>query len=268
VKSAVKLLLHYLSVSVRSQMQYKTSFAISLVAQFFLMSVELVAIWALFARFGTLATWTLPEVAFLYGMSNMAFAISETSARGFDIFGSRVVKQGNFDWILLRPRSTALQVAGLEFRLRYLGRLLQGACVLIWAMAKLGIVWTAAKALLAIFAIFGGACMFSGLFVIQAVISFWTTESLEIFNTVTYGGAETAQYPLSIYRDWFRKFFTFVIPLACLNYFPALAILGRTDPSGASPLIQWMSPVFGVFFLLVTLQFWKFGVRHYRSTGS
>jgi ABC-2 type transport system permease protein len=268
IKGSLRLLLHYIAVSVRGQMQYKTSFAIGVLAQFLLMGVEWIAIWSLFARFGNLATWTLPEVALLYGMANMAFAISETAARGFDIFGYRVVKQGDFDWLLLRPRSTALQVAGLEFRLRYLGRFVQGAVVLSWATAKLGIAWTFAKAGLAAAAILGGACMFSGLFVLQAVLCFWTTESLEILNTVTYGGVETAQYPLAIYRDWFRKFFTYVIPLACLNYFPALAILGRTDPSGVPAVIQWMSPVFGVLFLLVTLRIWEFGVRHYRSTGS
>ena len=48
---------------------------------------------------------------------------------------------------------------------------------------------------------------------LQATLAFWTTETLEIVNTVSYGGVETAQYPLSIYRPWFRHFFTFVVPL-------------------------------------------------------
>lgn len=77
-----------------------------------------------------------------------------------------------------------------------------------------------------------------------------------------------AQYPLTIYRPWFRRFFTFVIPLACVNYFPALAILGRPDPLGMPVFLQWIAPLIGVGFLVVTLQVWKIGVRHYRSTGS
>jgi hypothetical protein len=36
-----------------------------------------------------------------------------------------------------------------------------------------------------------------------------------------------SQYPLEIYRPWFRRFFIFVIPLGCINYLPGVAILGR-----------------------------------------
>ena len=102
----------------------------------------------------------------------------------------------------------------------------------------------------------------------SAIHVIWTTESLEIVNTVTYGGVETVQYPLAIYRSWFRRFFTFVVPLACINYFPALAILDRADPYGGPAFMGWAAPAVGLGFLLVTLQIWQIGVRHYRSTGS
>jgi ABC-2 type transport system permease protein len=87
-------------------------------------------------------------------------------------------------------------------------------------------------------------------------------------NCTTYGGVEAAQFPLTIYRPWFRAIFTFVIPLAAINYFPAHAILNLRDVLGSTPLIQWLSPLTGVLFLVVCLQFWRFGVKHYTSTGS
>jgi len=265
---ALRLLWTYARASFRGQMQYKASFTMGIIAQVFQTAIEIAAIWALFARFGSLLSWTLPEVAMLYGIANMSLAIAESAGRGFDIFGYRVVKQGEFDWLLLRPRSTALQVAGLEIHLRYMGRFIQGAVVLGWAVAKLGISWTFPKAVLVAGSVLGGACLFSGLFILQAVLAFWTTESLEVFATVTYGGVETAQYPLGIYRGWFRKFFTFVVPLACMNYFPALVILDRTTLVPVPAGLLWLSPLTGLVFLLVSLRFWEFGVRHYRSTGS
>ena len=99
-------------------------------------------------------------------------------------------------------------------------------------------------------------------------MAFWTVETLEIVNTITYGGVETAKFPHVIYCDWFRKFFTFVVPLACVSYFPVVAILERTDPLGTPVVLQWVSPVVGVAFLGVALGVWQVGVRHYRSTGS
>jgi hypothetical protein len=119
---------------------------------------------------------------------------------------------GDFDHLLLRPRSTALQLAGQELTLRRVGRLLQGLFVFVWANHHLEIVWSVSKVALFTGAIFGGACLFVGLLVIQATIAFWTIESLELMNTMTYGGVQTAQYPLSIYRSWFRKLFTYVVP--------------------------------------------------------
>ncbi len=264
---ALRLYFRYIGISVRSQMQYRASFVMLTLGHFLMTGIEFLSVWALFARFGSLKEWTLPEVALFYGMVNIAFAIADATSRGFDIFAN-TVKSGEFDRILLRPRSTALQVAGQELTLRRIGRLSQGLLVLLWGANALTVAWSLTTAALVVAAIVGGACLFSGLLVLQATMAFWTTETLEIVNTVTYGGVETAQYPLTIYRPWFRRFFTGVIPLACINYFPVLAILGRPDPLGTPPLFQWASPGVGILFLVVALQIWKIGVRHYHSTGS
>jgi len=263
----LRLYARYAGISIRGQMQYRASFVMMSLGQLAITGVEFLGIWALFQRFGSLRGWTLPEVALLYGLVNVAFALADAFGRGFDLF-EQMIRLGDFDRLLLRPRGTAFQVAARELTLMRVGRLLQGLAVLGWGAARLGVAWTAPKIILALAAILGGACMFFGLFVLQAVLTFWTVEGLEIMNTVTYGGTETAQYPLPIYQDWFRRFFTWVVPLACVNYLPAQAILGRPDPLGAPPALQWAAPAVGLAFMLLCLQTWKLGVRHYRSTGS
>jgi ABC-type uncharacterized transport system, permease component len=257
----------YMAVALRGQMQYRASFALLSVGQFFALGIEFLGIWALFDRFGSIRGWSLPEVALLYGMVNVAFALAESFGRGFDLF-SALIKAGDFDRLLLRPRSTALQVAGSDFQFLRVGRLAVGLVALAWSASVLAVAWTPAKAALVVASVLGGACVFYGLFVLQAVLCFWTVESLEIMNTVTYGGTETAQYPLGIYRPWFRRFFTFVVPLACVNYIPASALLGREAALGVPPWLPWVAPLVGVAFLLVCLRVWTFGERRYRSTGS
>ena len=264
---AFRLYLRYIGVSFRGQMQYRASFVMLSIGQFLVTGIEFLGVWALFDRFGSLQGWTLPEVALFYGVVNVAFAIGDAMSRGFDLVGT-LIKGGDFDRILLRPRSTALQLAGQELTLRRIGRFLQGLAVLLWAASALEVAWSPDRIALMVAAVIGGACLFFGLFVLQGAMAFWTVETLEIMNTVTYGGVETAQYPIVIYRPWFRKFFTFVVPLACVNYFPTLAVLGRPDPLGTPVLFQWLAPVVGVAFLIAALQVWKVGVRHYRSTGS
>jgi ABC-2 type transport system permease protein len=157
---------------------------------------------------------------------------------------------------------------GYEFTLRRVGRFSQGTAVLVWGAYAADVAWTPGRLALLIAAILGGACMFLGLIMIQAVMAIWTTEPLEIMNAFTYGGVYAAQYPLSVYRAWFRRFFTFIIPLAFVNYIPALTILGRADAASGIACLGWLSPLPGIAFLLVALRIWRFGVRHYCSTGS
>lgn len=103
---------------------------------------------------------------------------------------------------------------------------------------------------------------------LHATICFWTTESLDLMSVLTNGGVECGQYPLSICAAWFRRFSIFVVPLACMLYFPLLAILGRDDPLGSPPWFQWTSPLAGVAFRLLALPAFRLGVRRHTSTAS
>lgn len=55
--------------------------------------------------------------------------------------------------------------------------------------------------------------------------------------------------------------------LAFVNFVPGADVLGRPDGLGPEWL-AWACPGIGVAFLLVCLQVWRVGERHYRSTGS
>jgi ABC-2 type transport system permease protein len=265
--NAIAMYFRYIGVSMRSQMQYRGSFAMMTFGHFAITGIEFLGMLALFDRFDSIQGWRLPEVAFMYGIVNIAFALADAGTRAFDMFGT-MVKSGDFDRVLIRPRSTALQLAGQELTLRRVGRLAQGVAVIVFAIVALDIDWNVAKVLLTLAAIAGGAALFAGLVILQATLAFWSTETLEIMNTLTYGGVETTQYPLDIYRSWFRRFFIYGVPLATISYFPTLAVLGRADALGSTLPFQYLSPLIGLAFLVVCLQVWKFGVRHYCSTGS
>ena len=257
----------YLGISVRSQMQYRASFLMLGIGHFLVTGIEFATVWVLFDRFGSLRGWTLAEVGLFYGMIHTAFALSDAASRGFDLFGI-MVKNGDFDRVLLRPRSAALQVAGQEVTLRRVGRLAQGLIVLAWSAARLGVAWTPLRFLLVVATVVSAACLFFGILVLQSTAAFWTVETLEMFNCLTYGGVQTTQYPIAIYRTWFRKLFTYVVPLAAVSYFPGLAVLGKVDPLGTGRLFQSLAPIAGPAFLGVSLLAWRIGVRHYQSTGS
>ena len=265
---ALSLYCRMLALSARAQLQYRVSFLLMSVGQFVATGVEALGVWALFDRFGSLSGWTLAQVGVFYGVVNIGFALADALARGFDVFGAQYVKTGQFDRLLLRPRATELQLFGHEITLYRIGRIAQGGLMLGFAVSLGEQTLQAWQWLLLLWAIVGCVCLFVGLFMLGATLSFWTVESLEVINTFTYGGAETAQYPLSIYTPWFRRFFTFVVPLGCVAYFPVVAALNVVDPLGTTRAFQMSAPIAGVAFLLVCIGVWRMGVRHYTSTGS
>jgi ABC-2 type transport system permease protein len=267
LRGALSLYGRYIAISMRGQLQYRASFAMLALGQLVGTGVEFIGIWALFHRFGALGPWSLAQVAFLYGLADVGFALASAFCRGFDTFGN-MVKSGDFDRLLLRPRSTVLQLLGQELHLMRVGRLAQGLVILIWAGQAAGVDWSAATVGLLLTALAGGVCLYTGIIVLQATSTFWTVETLEVWSSFTYGGNYASQYPLTIYRPWFRRALLTALPLGCVVYLPGVAILGATEPLGTPVELQWAAPLAGVAFLLVSLQIWRLGVRRYTSTGS
>lgn len=254
----------YIGILFKSQMQYRTSFWLLAFGQFLVPFTVFAGLYFMFERFGQIKGWSFHEVALCFSVIHMAFAISECFARGFDSFSS-LVGNGDFDRLLVRPRGTVLQVLGSKFEFTRVGRLLQSVIILSWAVSRLSIDWTVFKILTLLLMVASGVFIFTGIFMLAAAMCFWTVQGLEIANIFTDGGREMAQYPLNIYQKWVKRFFTFIIPFGCVNYLPLLYLLGKA-PGHALPYM--LAPLAGILFIIPCLLVWRFGVRHYRSTGS
>jgi ABC-2 type transport system permease protein len=268
VPDSLRIYLRYLGIAVRGQMQYKTAFLLSALGQFVIILIEFSGVWGLFTRFGQLPGWTFGQVACFAGVANTAFAIADALTTGFDRFAAAQVRTGDFDRMLVRPRSTLLQVAGQDLALKRIGRLASGALVLGWGIVHVGLAWDVERALMLGWAIAGASAFFVAIVVLQATLSFWTVESLEAVNVLSYGGVSTAQYPLDVYPRWFRGIFLWIVPLGCVIHLPLVRVLGVEDPLGSTPTLQALAPLAGFVFLALACGAWQLGVRRYTSTGS
>jgi ABC-2 type transport system permease protein len=256
----------YIGVSIRSEMLYPTSFLLRLNSQFIVTIIEFVGVWVLFQRFHHVRGWSFAQVALFYAVTSVAFALADGLSRGFDSMGPMLIKTGNFDRILLRPRSSALQITGREFALSSAGRLAQALVALVVAVGLLRPHWGVGEVLLIAWSIAGGTSLFFSLKMMEGVLAFWTTEGLEVANTLTYGGEAAAQFPLDIYAAWFRKFLLYFVPIGCSLYLPVALLLGHD--TGAPAWLAAAGPLTGFAFLAVAQAAWAFGLRHYTSTGS
>ncbi len=265
--SSALLYLRLIAYSVRAQFAYRLSFSALAVGGFVSTGAEFVAIYFLFRRFHQVGGWNVHEVAVLYGVVSLSMALPDLTSFGFEQCGT-LVRKGDFDRLLLRPRSTALQLAGREFALRRLGRVAQAALVLGYGLRSRPAPLAVTDLALLAWAISGGVAVFLGLFVIEAAISFWTLQPLEVMAILIFGGVETSVYPMQIYGRWLRRLFLGFVPIATVSYFPVLAVLHKADPLGLPDSLRVLSPLAGGLFLAFSAFIWHLGVRRYASTGS
>jgi ABC-2 type transport system permease protein len=113
-----------------------------------------------------------------------------------------------------------------------------------------------------------GTVIFSSVFVAGAAFQFFATDAAEVQNSVTYGGATMLQYPPSVFARDLVRGAVYGIPLAFVNWLPALYLLGIPDPIGVPGWFRFASPLAALLCAAAAGLAWRAGIRSYRSTGS
>ena len=263
----MRYVMNAMRMNLRRAAQYRASFWMQTLAQIVMTFGDLWAMLLLAERFGGMARWSLHEVMFFFGPMQIAFAVTEMINRGFGHISS-LIRTGGLDTMLTRPRGITAQVILSELDPRRIGSVAVGLTALIVATRELGVQWTLPDLLLILWGMAGAVFLMMGLFMLEAVVTLFSVQSVEIVNVFTYGGRQTCQYPLDLYPKWLRITFTFVIPVGLCLQFPVCRILGK--PLGGVDIGNWvwLTPLAGPCFLGLMGLLWKWGLKHYRSTGS
>ncbi len=258
------LYLKYISIHIKSQLQYRLSAIMTIIAQMFVPLSIFASIYLLFERFGSVSGYTLYQVSLCYAVAHFGFSSSELVLRSFDSF-SQLIRTGQFDRILLRPKNTFFQILAERFQFSRIGRLIQAIGVFIFVLVKISIEWTVFKIIILCMMLISSFVIFAGVFVLGASVCFFTVEGLEFTNIFTHGGRELSQYPLTIFKKGFRTFFTFIIPFGAFNYLPLNFLL---DKSSGTALLYAFMPLLCIPFFAVCVLIWNAAGKRYMSTGS
>ncbi|MFG2332246.1 ABC transporter permease [Streptomyces sp. NPDC048604] len=252
---------------IRSTMTYRSSFVMTLCASFAVTFFDFVVILLMFGQVDGLGGYGFGEVAFLYGAAGTSFGLADLALGSLQRMGGRV-RDGTLDTLLVRPAPVLAQLAGDRFALRRLGRVLQGLFVLVWGLALVEVDWTALKVLLVPVMVVSGAVIFGAVIVLGAALQFWAQDASEVSNAFTYGGNTLLGYPPTIFAKELVRGVVYVVPLAFVNWLPALYVLDRDPPAGAPAWAGLLSPLVAVGCCVVAGAAWRRGLRAYRSTGS
>jgi ABC-2 type transport system permease protein len=268
IRSDLRLYRRLIAMQLRAQAQYRVSLAIDIGTYLITASLEFVVVLIVFGKFPTLLGWHVGEVALLYALMSVAFGVSELFGAGIDQF-AEMIRRGDFDRVLLRPVGAFMQVLGSDFRLRRLGRITQGLIGFALALRLLpGLRWDLGKLVMLPIGIVSGAVVFLAVLLLGATLCFWTVETTELTNILTYGGREMLSWPLTVYSPGLQRFFLFVVPLAFGSYVPTCYVLGRSLPFGLPEAAAFAAPLCATVFALAAAAVWRAGISRYQSTGS
>ncbi|THA28291.1 transporter [Streptomyces sp. A1277] len=251
----------------RSTMAYRASFLMTAFGNFAATAFDFVTIVLMFGHVDALGGYTLPEIALLYGAAGTAFGLADLLMGSMDRLGRRV-RDGTLDTLLVRPVPVLAQVAADRFALRRLGRITQGLLVLGYGLVALDIDWTPAKVAVLPLMVLSGSVIFGAVFVAGGAFQFIAQDASQVQNSFTYGGNTLLQYPPTVFAKDLVRGVTFVVPLAFVNWLPALYVLDRDYPLGLPRWVAFLPPLVAAVCAAGAGLAWRTGLRAYRSTGS
>ncbi|WP_238153412.1 ABC transporter permease [Kribbella speibonae] len=252
---------------IRSVLAYPASFVLMLVSSILVTVTDFIAVLMMFSHITSFGGFSLAEMALLYATASIALGTADLVTGSIERVGERI-RTGSFDAYLIRPVPAFLQTAADGFALRRLGRPLQAGTVLVIALSNIDVDWTAARVLMLAVSFVAGSVIFAALFALGGAFQFISVDSAELANSVTYGGQALTQFPLTIFGKEIVRAVTFVVPLAFVNYYPVLYVLGKPAPLGLPSWIGLLSPLVAVAMVALASLAWRGGLRRYRSTGS
>lgn len=273
----MKKIKHYLSVfgyafrmAAKSEMQYISytvcwmiMIPLSVFSGFYVLKV-------IMEQAGELNGWTFGQVAFLYGLSMFSHAFQDLlfiQTRWID----ETILRGEFDRMLLRPMDVFFQFCAGTANLAGIYDLIPGLVIFFYGCHLAGFQWSLINVLNILIITVGGTLISAALFTVTGTIAFWTKKVGDMvdFNLTIIG--KTTGYPLSIYPKVLVNFFTFLIPLGFITFYPACGLLGiESGTSFPLPLeLPVLSLVVGMVCFWLGKKFFDYGLKtRYESSGS
>jgi ABC-2 type transport system permease protein len=258
LKIYVKLVSQY----IKTRMEYRVDFIIGFIGMVFWNITGILTLWVIFRSIPLLAGWNYFELVFMYGFTLLALT-------PYELF---FVKLNDLRWDLVtgkfikyyfRPLNMMFYYMSDMFELKTFGQLALGIIIIVYASINLNISWNAWKVALIIIMFISASMVVISLMLLAAFSAFWILNSFPIVNFI-YKLRDVARYPLSIFNNFFRFLFTYMLPVGFIAYYPLQALF---RPVEVHP-VAYFSPFIGVLLFVITCLVWRKGVNSYSGTGS
>ncbi|MBR9682082.1 MAG: hypothetical protein GOV02_00210 [Candidatus Aenigmarchaeota archaeon] len=253
-----------LALNIKKYAIYKLDFIIGILAMAMAEILSVLFFWVIFQHIPVLNGWIFEEVLFLTSLFMIVFGIWHVFLSGAAFWGLEwLIRRGEFDRLMLQPVSPLKYLLLARFDDDGLGDLLTGIAVFWYAANAVGFQFSLINIITLLILLASGTVIFFSLLLSLSTISFWIVRSHSI-GDILFNLFNFIKYPLNIFSPLVVTFFTFLLPLGFISYYPAQILLQKESVS----MIAYAGPIVAVIFFIVANYIWNIGLKNYTSTGS
>jgi ABC-2 type transport system permease protein len=262
VKRHYRLLMVQLRASIQVAMQYRADFIVGGFMALFWMFWNLVPVFVLFGRRPSVAGWTFPEALLVVAWFNLLRGLLDGAVQPSLIAVVEHIRKGTLDFVLLKPVDAQFLVSTQKFEP---WRVFDGATAVaigVYAFVKIGRAPGASDLAAALLLTVSSALILYALAILTVSAAFFVVRLdnlIYLFNSIFDAG----RWPATVFRGVWRFVFTWIVPLALMTTYPALAVLGK---------LSWGTTglAFGgaLVFVLMARLVWLRAIAHYTSASS
>jgi ABC-2 type transport system permease protein len=172
------------------------------------------------------------------------------------------VRKGTLDFVLIKPVDAQILVSFARFEPWRVVDLLGSLAIFAYAFRQLGR-WPGPLELVAAALMLGAALLVLYSIAIVVVSIAFVAVRVDNLMFLFQSIFDAARWPSTVFRGVFAVVFTFVLPLALMTTYPALALLGRLSPATAGGAIAGAA-----LFAAVSRAAWRFSMGRYTSASS
>jgi ABC-2 type transport system permease protein len=251
-----------LRASLLSGMQYRADFVLEGLMSLYWIGWNLVPLLVLFDRRASVAGWDFPSALLVIAWFTALKGLLEGAINPSLVEVTERIRSGSFDYVLLKPADAQFLVSTSRFEPWKLVDVVGGLGLAVWAFVLRGHPPAALDVALCLVLLVAGAVALYALWICVVSASFWV---VKLDNLVYLFGSlfDAARWPIQVFRGVWRFVFTFVVPLALMTTYPAMAALGRLDRGIAA-----LAVLGAVAASAVARVFWRTALGAYTSASS
>ncbi len=251
-----------LHASVAIALQYRLEFAVEGLLSLLWMAVTLVPLLVVFGTRTAVAGWTFPEMLVVLGWFVALKGVLEGTLSPSLMQVVEHVRKGTLDFVLLKPADAQLLVSLSKIEPWRVVDMVGAAIIFTYAFGQIGRPPTLAEVALALVLLCAAVLVLYSIAILVVSIAFIAVRVdnlLYLFQSVF----DVARWPNTVFRGALAFVFTFVLPLALMTTYPALALLGKLSVRTA------VGALVGTFaFAAVARAIWVSSIRRYTSASS